>query len=365
MKSKAILGSLSAMLAFSCATATNPAADYNVKVILTPDEDGMQLYMTDYDSGAKIDSAIVENGTATMSGNIEKPVYARLLLDGERIGDFFLAATDITVDPVNRKIDSEGKLNNDLKSFNDRLSGLIAAYRALPADSTADTQRAAIESKFNAVTDSVLTANADNALGLLMLTQQLQGLDLDEFDKTLAKYPVFKDSKRLASIRKNLVTKQETSAGHQYKDFAITNDGVTQRLSDYVGNGHYTLVDFWASWCGPCIRETKVIKEIYNKYQGKGLEVLGVAVWDEPANTLRAIEEHQLPWKQIINAQTVPTDLYGISGIPCIILIDPNGKIVSRDKQDEELIADVEAAMEAFAASNRAATETKSDAKAE
>ena len=116
---------------------------------------------------------------------------------------------------------------------------------------------------------------------------------------------------------------------------------------------------------GPCIRETKVIKEIYNKYQGKGLEVLGVAVWDEPANTLRAIEEHQLPWKQIINAQTVPTDLYGISGIPCIILIDPNGKIVGRDKQDEELIADVEAAMEAFAASNRAATETKSDAKAE
>ena len=73
MKSKAILGSLAAMLAISCATATNPAADYNVKVILTPDEDGMQLYMTDYDSGAKIDSAIVENGTATMSGNIQRP----------------------------------------------------------------------------------------------------------------------------------------------------------------------------------------------------------------------------------------------------------------------------------------------------
>lgn len=365
MKSKAILGSLAAMLAISCATATTPSADYNVKVILTPDEDGMQLYMTDYDSGTKIDSAIVENGTAIMSGKLEKPVYARLLLDGERMGDFFLEATDITVDPVNRKLESEGKLNNDLNSFNARLSGLITAYRALPTDSTADAERAAIESKFEAVTDSVLTANADNALGLLMLTQQLQGMELDEFDNTLAKYPAFKDSKRLASMRKSLVTKQETSVGHQYKDFAITNDGVTQRLSDYVGNGHYTLVDFWASWCGPCIRETKVIKELYNKYQGKGLEVLGVAVWDEPANTLRAIEEHQLPWKQIINAQTVPTDLYGISGIPCIILIDPNGKIVSRDKQDEELIADVDAAMEAFAASKGVATETKSDAKAE
>ena len=106
------------------------------------------------------------------------------------------------------------------------------------------------------------------------------------------------------------------------------------------------IVDYWASWCGPCIRETKVIKEILEEYGPKGLEVLGVAVWDEPQNTLRAIEHHKLPWQQIINAQTVPTDLYGISGIPCILLIAPDGTILSRDKQDEELRADVKAMME-------------------
>ncbi len=89
-----------------------------------------------------------------------------------------------------------------------------------------------------------------------------------------------------------------------------------------------------------------MIKEILEEYGPKGLEVLGVAVWDEPQNTLRAIENHQLPWQQIINAQTVPTDLYGISGIPCILLIAPDGTILSRDKQDEELRADVKAMME-------------------
>ena len=132
-----------------------------------------------------------------------------------------------------------------------------------------------------------------------------------------------------------------------FKDFEITyGDGTSKKLSDYVGKGKYTLVDFWASWCGPCIRETAVIKDIYNEYGPKGLEVLGVAVWDEPENTKDAIEKHQLPWPQIINAQTVPTELYGISGIPCIIIFGPDGKILSRDKQGDALRADVKAAME-------------------
>ena len=73
--------------------------------------------------------------------------------------------------------------------------------------------------------------------------------------------------------------------------------------------------------------------------------MLGVAVWDEPENTKKAIAKHELPWHSIINAQTIPTDLYGISGIPCIILIAPDGTIVSRDKQGAELIKDVDAAM--------------------
>ena len=114
-----------------------------------------------------------------------------------------------------------------------------------------------------------------------------------------------------------------------------------------MGKGEYVLVDFWASWCGPCIREIAVLKDLYKEYGPQGLKVLGVAVWDEPANTKKAIETHQIPWECIINAQTIPTDLYGISGIPCIILFAPYGTIVSRDKQDDALRADVAAAMTA------------------
>lgn len=147
-------------------------------------------------------------------------------------------------------------------------------------------------------------------------------------------------------MRQAFINQEETSEGKMFKDFEVTYNDSTFRLSDYVGKGKYVLVDFWASWCGPCIRQTAVIKDLYKEYGPKGLEVIGVAVWDKPEDTLKGIESHELPWKNILNAQSIPTEIYGIQGIPCIILFGPDGKIISRDKQNDDLRNDVAKAME-------------------
>ena len=123
---------------------------------------------------------------------------------------------------------------------------------------------------------------------------------------------------------------KSTGSGATFKDFSVFHDGKMQNLSDYVGKGKYVLVDFWASWCGPCMQEIPNILNVYKKYAGEKFEVLGVAINDKPQNTKNAIERMQMTYPQIIGAGPEVAAIYGIKGIPHIILFAPDGTILYR-----------------------------------
>lgn len=135
-----------------------------------------------------------------------------------------------------------------------------------------------------------------------------------------------------------------TAVGTMFKDFAAEYNGKTTKLSDFVGKGKYVVVDFWASWCKPCRAEIPNLVKVYNSYKNKNVNVLGVTGGDRPEDSERAIEELGINYPQILNTPDSCAELYGIDGIPCIILFGPDGTILERDLRGE----DIEAAIKKY-----------------
>lgn len=209
-------------------------------------------------------------------------------------------------------------------------------------DEAADSARSEIIDAYDAAVSEcdkkAFEENKDNALGASVfgnLQYDLAPAQVDSMLNLLDQSLL--ETKGIARIKKANDAKKTTAEGMMFTDFDI--DGV--KLSDYVGKGKYVLVDFWASWCGPCKREIPNIKKVYDKYVGDDFDVLSVAVWDQPQASVDTAKAYGVNWNEIINAQAVPTDLYGIQGIPHIILFGPDGTIVKRDLRGEGIEEEV------------------------
>ena len=122
----------------------------------------------------------------------------------------------------------------------------------------------------------------------------------------------------------------------KFIDFkAVQPDGKEMKLSDYVGKGKYVLVDFWASWCGPCREEIPGLKDLYYEFKGDKFDIVGAPVFDKASNTLEAVKEFKIPWTQILNVPESVPAAYGFNYIPYIILVGPDGTILETNLRGE------------------------------
>jgi len=144
-----------------------------------------------------------------------------------------------------------------------------------------------------------------------------------------------------------------TGINSKFVDLGLPGpQGQTVWVGDYVGQNKLVLIDFWASWCGPCIRELPNVVKAYERFHDKGLEIVGVSLDKDKASWLAAIEQTGQKWPQMSDLKgwdCAGAQIYGIQSIPANVLIDSQGKIVARDLRGDALLEEIESRLAAEA----------------
>jgi len=328
MKHSLLLAGCAAMMLASCTNST-------YRVSGEAPEGVEYVYYTSnfFEEEPQIDSVAVVDGKYVIEGDGSTPAIIAGTLDNNTQFWFVSEPGNIVIDSLS--LPSGTPQNDAIAQF----------FREAQAAETIDTFRTTLE--------TFMQDHSNDLAGAFAMFMAAQPIGLDHTAKLLegcgdvVKNVVYQAIPQEQFEAAAVAAKAEaaTAEGQMFTDFEAEYEGKVQKLSDYVGKGKYVLVDFWASWCGPCRGEIPTIIELYNKYAGDKFEVLGVATWDEPEDTKKAIEELGIKYPQIMNAQKAGSDAYGIQGIPQIILFGPDGTILKRDLRGDDMVKAVEEAL--------------------
>ncbi len=227
----------------------------------------------------------------------------------------------------------------------DQSARLLDEYQALDERITEQLQN--VESP--EVADSLVNAFVEEAFALqqaqpeseaayVILKELYYLLDLEQKEQAFAVLNM--DSLESRGLQRHydaFLAEQRTAAGLAYTDFsAVLPNGEAAALSEYVGKSDFLLVDFWASWCGPCRRSMPGIKQLLAEHADR-LAVVGVSVDESEEAWLKAVEDLELTWPQLRDNNDEGNRAYGITSIPHTVLISRDGTIVAHDPEHEQI----------------------------
>ena len=244
-----------------------------------------------------------------------------------------------------------------VKAYEQAHDGLMKEYRQMMDSLSSDPVKA--EAYYNDFVEKYIAFNLDAAKKnpdndvAVQVLMNLRGLIDDEKASEIisAMSAEMLAREDVANLKKGLDARVATAEGKPFVDFTVNSVvGQTRsvppqpkyaevKLSDYVGKGKYIRLDFWSPWCGPCRREMPNIKAVYDKYKGDKFDVVSIAVWErEPVEvTIETAAKLGMDWNQINNGQREPAQLYGVEGIPHLILFGPDGTILKRGFHGAEI----------------------------
>ena len=327
------------------------AQEYTISCTVKPEFNGAAAYILNKNTGDTIASCDIADSVFKYKGEIcsqavidvvvnrPKGMVASVLIEGGSD-----VVVDMTVRPVS--INDNGGLNDMLNAMyaavKERSVALNGLAKKLHEEGKSEEEiLAATTAETEALYDvyrNTITENSDNILGAFVLNLVARQFysSVEALDAVMADVKYSGEFRALKKIRTALYYGALTKPGCKFIDFAgFAIDDAAVRLSDYVGKGKYVLVDFWASWCGPCKNEMPHIIEVNKQYTGEKFMVVGVNIGDENGKFKAAVAELGIDYPQIFIPRNSKDEdnavlLYNVETIPHLILFAPDGTIMER-----------------------------------
>lgn len=308
-----------------------------------------------------IDSTDVANGTFVLKGKCSKNANYQVGVPGTKLGyGLFFDGTPISIDFQNNVVKASAdndkllKLKQYIFDSNEKWYATIMELSKYADDKDKKDSLIAERDKIirekSAYSMKCYMENKNSIIGLGFLSYIAHELPDEELVEAVSSSRIYYGHPLLEEAKKELAKREEIKAlrhvGEMFIDVKMDDPQMkSHKLSEWVGKGKYVLIDFWASWCGPCRAEMPNVLENYNKYKDKGFEVVGISLDTKSDAWVSGIKKLDIPFPQLSELSGWKGEYhkkYGIKTIPANLLIDPNGRIIACDLRAAKLSSTLE-----------------------
>jgi peroxiredoxin len=350
------------------------SGDYTINISADV-EDDHQIFLVNFDESNKpnvIDTLYVKDGLSSYSGVSKLPDYQSLWVDGIRGSvPVFVEPGEITVelykDSIQASKVSGTKTNVAFKRYIDEINPLFKSFYEIQNEmrnamvsrdslgyKDLEEQLKEMETKFNNYQINYTKSNPDSYISAMVLIQLVMNKAIDNevayeiyngFSKTIKKTKSAIKIYELVAPKEAEETEEaaqdgEVIVGDKAPDFFAPNpNDIAVSLNKSLGK--ITVLDFWASWCGPCRVDSPNLVKVYNTYKDKGLAIVGISLDQQKESWKKAIDNDQLDWTNVSHLKRWDDPIaaiYGVRSIPQLFLLDENGVVIAKERHAADFI---------------------------